>query len=66
MLTDFVASVQNITEEMVFQKAMTSDFSKVESLSLVGLRITSATYGISTLRRMPNLKELNLANNKIS
>jgi len=57
---------QNITEEMVFQKAMTSDFTKVENLSLVGLRITSVTYGVSTLRRLSNLKEVNLANNKIS
>ena len=58
--------MQEITEEIIFQKAMTSEFSKIDNLSLIGLRITSVTYGSAILRKMSNLKELNLTNNRIS
>ena len=44
---------------------MTKDNSKLESLSLIGKRITSIVSGISLLRRMTNLKELNLSGNRI-
>ena len=57
--------MQEITEEMVFQKAMTSDYSKIDTLPLLGLNITSVAIGVGLLRRMNKLVELNLSNNKI-
>ena len=57
--------LQEITEDMVFQKAMTSDYSKIENLPLLGLGITSVAIGVGLLRRMNKLIELNLSNNKI-
>ena len=50
---------------MVFKSAMTSDYSRMDSLSLIGQRISTLSDGNSLMRRMNNLKELNLASNKI-
>ena len=50
---------------MVFRQAMTSDYSKIDSLLLGGQHITTLISGNAILRRMSNLKELNLSNNKI-
>ena len=50
---------------MVFRQAMTSEYSKIESLPLGGQKITTLISGNAVLRRMTNLKELNLSNNRI-
>ena len=50
---------------MVFRQAMTSDYSKIDSLSLSGQRITTVISGNAILRKMTNLKELNLSNNRL-
>jgi len=50
---------------MVFQHAMTKEFGKIDNLVLIGKRITNLITGSGLMRRMPNLKELNLSNNKI-
>ena len=51
---------------MIFEDAMTREFSKMESLGIMGKRVTSLIQGTVIMRRMPNLKELNLSNNRIS
>lgn len=45
---------------------MTSEFAKIEALSLNTLRITSVTYGAGIMRKMGKLQDLNLSNNRIS
>ena len=50
---------------MVFRQAMTSEYSKIDSLSLGGQRITTLITGNAILRKMTNLKELNLSNNRL-
>jgi internalin A len=50
---------------MIFRQSMTSEYSKIESLPLGGQRITTLICGDAILRKMTNLKELNLSNNKI-
>lgn len=54
-----------ITEDLIHGKAMTSEFAKIESLSLNALRITSVTYGAGIMRKMSKLQDLNLSNNRI-
>lgn len=44
---------------------MTSEYTKIDSLLLCGNRITTLICGNAILRKMNNLKELNLSNNKI-
>ena len=44
---------------------MTSEYSKIDSLSLSGHRITTLITGNAILRKMTNLKELNLSNNRL-
>ena len=44
---------------------MTSEYSKIDSLSLGGQRITTLITGNAILRKMTNLKELNLSNNRL-
>ena len=44
---------------------MTKERSKIESLQIVGKRITSVVSGIGMMRAMTNLKELNLTSNRI-
>ena len=51
---------------MIFEDAMTREFGKMEQLNIMGKRVTSLIQGTTIMRRMPNLKELNLSNNKIS
>lgn len=51
---------------MIFKQSMTKEFAKIESLMLMGLRISSLISGQGFMRRMPNLKELNLSNNKVA
>lgn len=51
---------------MIFKQSMTKEFGKIESLSLIGQRISSLISGQGFMRRMPNLKELNLSNNKVA
>ena len=50
---------------MVFGSAMTSEYSKIDNLILMGKKITTLISGHALLRKMNNLKDLNLANNKI-
>lgn len=50
---------------MIMNQAMTSEYSKIDSLQLSGKRLTTLISGHALLRRMTNLKELNLSNNKI-
>ena len=50
---------------MVFGSAMTSEYSKIDNLLLLGKRISTLINGTSLLRKMTGLKELNLANNRI-
>lgn len=45
---------------------MTSDYSKLESLSLMAMRVTSLITGSGLMRKMSKLQELNLSNNRIS
>ena len=51
---------------MVRQQSMTSELNKIETLALMGKKLTSLISGCGLLRRMPNIKELNLSNNKIA
>ena len=51
---------------MVFRQSMTSEYSKIDSLSLSGHRITTLITGNAILRKMTNLKELNLSNNRLA
>ena len=50
---------------MVFRQSMTSEYSKIDSLPLSGQRITTLITGNAILRKMTNLKELNLSNNRL-
>ena len=50
---------------MVFASAMTSDHSKIDTLNLLGKRISSLVNGTALLRKMTGLKDLNLSNNRI-
>mmetsp|Transcript_10784 Transcript_10784/g.13517 ORF Transcript_10784/g.13517 Transcript_10784/m.13517 type:complete len:184 (+) Transcript_10784:217-768(+) len=45
---------------------MGNELSKVESLSLMGKKVSTLISGTGIMRRMNNLKELNLSNNRIS
>ena len=58
--------MKDITEEMIFENAMTRELSKIEQLSITGKSISSLITGTASMRRMSNLKELNLSNNRIS
>ena len=57
--------LQEINEEMVFKQSMTRELNKIDSLALMGSRLTTLVNGGSILRRMTGLKELNLTNNKL-
>ena len=50
---------------MVFKQSMTRELNKIDSLALMGSRLTTLVNGGSILRRMTGLKELNLTNNKL-